>query len=84
MNKCPKVGDRVSFAGANHVGPCVGVVTAIYPQYGWDEELDREGDLLPEREWHVSMKPDVLPVPWCYVGHDKFAPRVSELRRVEA
>jgi len=83
MSKCPKVGDVVSYAGAVHVGPCKGVVTAIYPTFEWDEERDRPTTAtLPEREWHVGMKPDALPSPWCYTGSDTFAPAVSALKLI--
>lgn len=81
MNKCPKIGDRVRYKGANHVGPCEGVVTAIYPTFEWDEETELEGARKPEREWHVGMKPDVKPDPWVYVNSDTFAPSVAELRK---
>jgi len=37
--------------------------------------------LAPESEWHVRMRPDVLPEPWAYVGNDVFAPGVDELER---
>ena len=79
MNSCPKIGTRVKYRGSNNVGACVGIVTGAYPTYYWPIEAHREGNLLPEREWHVSMKPDVLPEPWCYVGQTKFSPCVKDL-----
>jgi hypothetical protein len=82
MNRCPKVGDRVRYPGKQHVGSCVGTVTAIYPEYGWDDVNDRcTWQLEPEREWSVSMKPDALPMPWAYPGRDTFAPSVADLRK---
>ncbi len=81
MNKCPKIGSRVSYPGRPGLGACVGIVTAIYKTYIWDDELEREGPLRPEREWHVGMRPDVLPDPWGYVGVDTFAPQVAKLTK---
>jgi len=82
MNKCPMIGDRVRYPGRVHVGPCVGVVTEIYPEYVWDEAREHcTWELEPEREWSVAVKPDALPTPWCYPGRDCFAPAVKDLRR---
>jgi hypothetical protein len=84
MNKAPKVGSRARYPGGLVVGPCVGVVTKIYPKHEWDDDKSDywnavNGKPLPESEWSVSFKPDVLPEKWCYVGCDKFAPSVSDL-----
>jgi hypothetical protein len=81
VNKCPKIGDRVAYRGSGSVGPCVGVVTAIYKTYEWDSERERDGPVRPESEWHVGMKPDTLPDVWCYTSSDRFAPCVATLKR---
>ena len=84
MNKRPNIGDRVRYPGGHgHVGPRVGVVSAIYPTYEWVEENDREGAIRPEREWRVAMQPDSRPDPWCYGTHNKFAPTVSEIKKAQ-
>ena len=84
MKKAPKVGQRVRFKGNSAIGTCVGVVEKIYVGHTFNEEMsDRwnalNGKPLPEEEWHVKMRPDVLPERWCYVGQDVFAPEVAEL-----
>jgi hypothetical protein len=80
MNHCPKIGTRVRFSGNSVTGACVGVVVDIYPTYVWDEIRDLPThDTEPESEWHVALKPTVIPTPWPYTGYDKFAPQVSEL-----
>ena len=43
--------------------------------------LWRRRELLPERQWHVSVKVDVIPETWCYTVTDRFAPQVSTLTR---
>lgn len=47
MNRCPKIGDRVSYPGCfdeegrpYHVGPCTGTVTAIYEKDVWPDDID--------------------------------------------
>lgn len=84
MKKAPKVGQRVRFKGSVVVGPCVGVIEKIYVRHTFNEEMSDEwnalnGVPLPESEWHVRMKPDLLPELWCYAGNDCFAPPVSDL-----
>lgn len=84
MKRAPKVGDRVKYAGGLVVGPCVGVVEHVYINYTFDEDRSDEwnalnGKPLPEKEWAIRMKPDVLPAKWCYSGSDAFAPRVAEV-----
>lgn len=46
--------------------------------------LWRRRELLPERQWHVSVKVDVIPETWCYTVTDRFAPQVSTLTLLEA
>ena len=54
----------------------------LYPQYVYDEAAGHEtGELLPESDWYVAMRPDTLPHLWPYEGYRSFAPQVSELRR---
>lgn len=84
MDICPQIGHRVSFAGSTLVGPCVGVVTAIYPTYDWDDDYLIERGVRPESDWQVCFHPDVLPTPWCYSDQDSFAPSVSDLSPVVA
>jgi hypothetical protein len=84
MNRCPKIGDRVKYPGGLVVGQCVGVVTKIYVKHEWDEDQSDRwnalyGKPLPEREWHVAMRPDVIPVKWAYTGSVVFAPTVDDL-----
>lgn len=82
MRCCPKIGDRVKYDGRGANGPCSGTVTAIYPTYEYDEINDRPTNRArPEIEWHVGMKPDVLPEKWCYPGRDTFAPCVAMLTK---
>ena len=90
MNKCPKVGDKVSYPGGLVVGPCTGTVTAIYvshySDYLEDEDCDEEiyrkrRGPMPEREWHVAVKVDRVPEKWCYTGSDTFAPEVKTMKR---
>ena len=83
MDKCPKVGDRVRYNG-RFLGPLEGKVMKIYVKHTFDEDRSDKwnaihGKPLPEREWSVSMKPDVLPKDWPYTGNDCFAPSVSDL-----
>jgi hypothetical protein len=90
MNQCPTLGARVRYPGGTVVGPCTGTVVAIYEEYRYaevddnasDEELRRaRRELLPERQWQVSVKVDAIPQMWCYTGTDRFAPQVSTLTR---
>ena len=82
MDRVPPIGSRVRYAGSLVVGPCVGVVVAVYPSDEWNDALDKPtGRFLPEREWHVAMRPDKRPALWCYGNNDTFAPQVSKLRR---
>lgn len=87
MRKCPKIGDRVRYKGSLAVGPCVGAVTKIYIQYTWDNDKSDSwnalhGAPLAEFEWHVAMRPDVLPERWAYKGNDTFAPQVADLAKI--
>ena len=67
MGKAPKVGQVVTFTGNSAIGKCAGVVLRIYPQYVYDEDTGHEtAELLPEREWHVAMRPGTLPHQWPY------------------
>jgi hypothetical protein len=83
MNKCPKIGMRVKTKPTHRFGELTGTVMAIYPTHDdkWDEATDEvtPGPLRAERQWHVSVKVDVLPANWSYPGTDRFAPEVSEL-----
>ena len=82
MNKCPKIGTRVKTKPTHRYGELTGTVMAIYPNYEWDEDREVEGPALPEREWQVGIKVDVLPTNWSYTGTDRFAPEVCELVRM--
>lgn len=83
MRRCPKVGDRVRYPGSIVVGACEGTVVAIYPQFEPDAFEGRPtGKLLPEAQWHVGVRVDRVPVPWCYDDSDRFAPAVAVLRPV--
>ena len=79
MRRAPRIGDRVRFTGSLAVGPCEGTVERIYPQHAWDEDRQREGQLLPESEWHVRVRPDTLPELWPYVNTEVFAADVRRL-----
>lgn len=92
MDKCPKIGDRVRYAGAGHVGPCTGTVLRIYENDVWDDDnIDWDDDDVipwvtvfpigraPESEWQVALKCDNRPTPWCYGDDLVFAPSVSDL-----
>lgn len=79
MRRLPKIGDRVRYVGAIHVGPCVGTVVAIYPEFEEGADGRLTGRYLPESSWHVGVRVDAVPVPWCYEG-DRFAPALSMLR----
>jgi|SRR5882672_1640389 len=82
MKTCPKIGEFVEFLGNCAIGPCLGYVEHIYRTYEFDYVNDRETNIpLPEREWHVRMRPDVLPAQWPYAGSQVFAPEVNELRK---
>ena len=81
MDSAPRVGQFVTFIGNSVTGKCTGIVLHIYPQYVYDEDAGREtAELLPERDWHVAVRPGTLPGLWPYGGYDTFAPQVAELR----
>ena len=87
MKRCPKVGSRVRYPGGPTIGPCVGVVVRIFVKHDFNEDRSdawnaMNAKALPEDQWHVAMKPDVLPEKWCYTGNDKFAPMVADLTAV--
>lgn len=94
MKRCPKIGQRVRYVPSEKhttVGECVGVVTKIYKThaYAWADDDPRwDGDENPpvtgfrdESEWHVAMRPEQKPSPWCYGEQNEFAPQVKNLRR---
>jgi hypothetical protein len=97
MNKCPKIGDRVRFVGHEVVGPCTGTVEKIYQTHYYDEDeldaaLDGDDDmairrarreLKPQSEWHVALKVDAKPEPWCYGESTSFAPEVKDLEKIK-
>lgn len=82
----PKIGQRVRYAGANHVGPCVGTVVKItanhVPAPGEDEDDERcryvQAPFTPEG-WRAHVKYDTRPTPWCYGDADTFCPSVAEV-----
>jgi phage baseplate assembly protein gpV len=87
MNRLPKIGERVAFSGSSVVGPCVGVVKAIYPSHvpapGQDEEDDDcryvQGPFDPEH-WHVGVEVEGdLPTPFVYTGARRFAPAIANI-----
>jgi hypothetical protein len=80
MKKCPEIGTRVWVPPSLISGAYRGTVTAIYPTYEYDEIAQRETDkILPEWEWHVAVKVDVIPDRWPYPGTDLIAPEVKSL-----
>lgn len=83
MRKLPKIGQRVRYPGSEVVGPCEGVVHAIYPTRDYDEDADGEpiglGRERPVTQWHVGVTVEKLPEKWCYTGTNRFAPCVAEL-----
>jgi hypothetical protein len=84
VKRAPKVGTRVRYPGGLVVGPCVGIVEKVYVTHAFDEDRSDEWNArnsppLPEPDWKVRMKPDVLPAKWCYSGCDAFAPSVADL-----
>lgn len=94
MDKAPAIGTRVRYKGGLAVGPCSGVVHAIYPKEIYPDDFDWENEegvpapigMAPERDWHVGMTVDLpLPEPFAY-GHNggrRFAPPVSDLELEE-
>jgi hypothetical protein len=90
MDKCPKIGDRVSYLGGLVVGPCTGTVTAIYKQYRYPDDFDWDSDetpraigTMPEYLWHVGVQVDSKPEKWCYGDADGFAPEVKDITSIE-
>lgn len=85
LRRAPKIGDRVTYtppADCHRKTSCTGTVRAIYREYEWDEDRQRDGRLLPEREWSVGVEVDApLPSWWAYDGTNRFAPAVKELSR---
>ena len=85
MKTCPKIGDRVRFAGNYVTGPCVGTVEHVYKQRQYHED---KGDywnavhapFLSQDQWHVRMRPDVKPERWPYGDSAVFAPEVRALQ----
>lgn len=83
MKAMPKIGTKVfyrSIVGKN-VRECSGVVVAQYPGYGeknFDEETG-ETWISPD---HAGIKIDSIPEWWPYPGTDRFAPDITELRKV--
>lgn len=86
MRKCPAIGDRVQLIPSHRFGPLTGTVYAVYRKYAdeWDEVTDEvtRGPLCPEPEWQIGFKADTVPANWSYSGTDRFAPLVSELRKL--
>lgn len=95
MKRCPKIGDRVRYKGGLVVGPCTGVVTAIYEKDTWSDDVDWDDpDVEPgvntfptgiasEEHWSVAMKCDTRPSPWCYGDDLVFAPEVKRLSPIK-
>lgn len=93
MNKCPKVGQRVRYTESDPFPGTIartvtGTVMKIYQQHdypGWDpDDLDDEPHHHPrvlraEKDWKVTIKVDVIPTWWPYLGNDKFCPEVAEV-----
>lgn len=86
MNRMPRIGERVIYAGGTCVGPCVGVVRAIYPSHvpapghdEDDEDCQYIQGLFDPKHWHVSFEVEGnLPKPFVYNGN-KFAPTISDI-----
>jgi hypothetical protein len=52
MRKAPKIGTRVYFKGSSVVGPCYGVVHAVYPVEVWNEDTDRPTPMVESDKAH--------------------------------
>lgn len=87
MDRLPKIGERVRFAGNTVVGPCVGTVTRIYPSHvpapGQDEEDDNcryiQGPFDPEK-WRVALGVEgELPTPFVYPNTKSFSPSINDI-----
>jgi hypothetical protein len=77
MKQAPKIGTAVEYRkGSRH---CSGVVVAIYP--GGEEHEDEETGERWVSETHIAIKVDApLPAWWPYLGTDRFAPPISEIK----
>ena len=56
MNKCPKIGDRVRYVGGLVVGPCTGVVTHIYKNIAYDQDILDDAMDSDEDEWFAALR----------------------------
>lgn len=87
MEKAPKVGTKVRYAGDwNTMRGVTGTVTKLYQEhddvFDDDGEFVRAGPLLPPRDWKAAVRVDAKPKDWPYAGHDEFCPSVSELQPI--
>lgn len=57
MKRCPKIGDRVRYPGGTVVGPCTGIVTAIYEQNAYDSALyDDAMSIDDEQDYYHALR----------------------------
>lgn len=91
MDRMPEIGERVKYKGSSVVGPCVGVVRAIYPSHvpapGQDEDDDGcryvQGLFDPEH-WSVAVEVEgELPELFVYPNTNRFAPTISDIETAE-
>lgn len=90
MKHCPKIGDRIFYSdpsweyGGWRSEGITGTVTRIWQEhddvFDDDGEFVRQGPLLPESKWKVSVEVDAIPDGWAYGAHKRFVADVALLK----